>query len=337
VNRKVVTYYPEDMFDIVTWHDGSPLSIGDFVLYMIWQFDPAKEASPYYDEGQVPGFNSFMSTFKGVKILSENPLVIETYDDYWLLDAEEMVDTWWPYYAQGQAPWHAMVPGMRADANLEAAWTDDKAVANEIEQISYIAGPTIEILAGEMVSATEEAFIPYAPTLGNYITADEVAARYANLGEWYRRRGHFWIGTGPFYLERAFPVEGTLILQRYNAYPDSADKWAGFAEPPLPVIEVDGEDMVGIGDEAVYDVYATFQDEPYAVADMKMVKFLVFDATGELAYVGEAEGVEDGYWQATLGADVTGALEAGANQLVIVAVSNRAVIPVKETFEFVTQ
>jgi peptide/nickel transport system substrate-binding protein len=210
-------------------------------------------------------------------------------------------------------------------------------VANEIDQISYIAGPTLEILNSKLISATEEAFIPFAPTMSNYVTSEEASARYANLTEWFRRRGHFWIGTGPFYLERAFPVEGTLILQRYDAYPDPSDKWAGFAEPPLPVVEVDGEDMVTIGEEAVYDIFATFQDEPYTVADMKMVKFLVFDATGNLAYVGEAEGVEDGYWQATLGADVTGALEAGANQLVVVAVSNRAVIPVTETFEFVTQ
>jgi hypothetical protein len=94
---------------------------------------------------------------------------------------------------------------------------------------------------------------------------------------------------------------------------------------------------VTIGEEAVYDIFATFQDAPYPAADMKMVKFLVFDATGALAYVGEAEAVEDGHWQAMLGADVTGALEAGANQLVVVAVSSRAVIPVKETFEFVTQ
>jgi peptide/nickel transport system substrate-binding protein len=337
VNRKVVTYYPEDMFDTVTWHDGSPLSIGDFVLYMIMQFDRAKEASPYYDEGAVPGFNSFISTHKGVRIVSEDPLVIETYDDYWLIDAEEMVDTWWPAWAYGPGAWHAIVPGMRADANLEAAWSDDKAVANEIEQLSYIAGPTLEIMAGELVSATEEAFIPYAPTLGEYISADEAAARYANLQEWYRRRGHFWVGTGPFYLERAFPVEGTLILQRFDAYPDASDKWAGFDEPPLPVIEIDGPDRVSIGEEAVYDIFATFKDEPYPAADMKMVKFMVFDATGALAYTGEAEAAEDGYWQATLGADVTGALEAGANQLLFVAVSNRAVIPVSETFDFVTQ
>ncbi|MEJ2737457.1 MAG: ABC transporter substrate-binding protein, partial [Anaerolineae bacterium] len=337
VNRRSVVYYPEDLWETVAWHDGSPLDMGDLMMYMILTFDRAKEASPSYDESYVPYFNSFLSTFKGFRILSEDPLVIETYDDYWLLDAEEMVNTWWPYYDAGPGAWHNMVPGLLADGNLEAAWSTGKAEANGIELISYIAGPTVEILANKLISATEEVFIPYAPTLGQYVTAEEAAARYANLQEWFRRRGHFWLGTGPYYLERGFPVEGTLILQRNEAYPDPADRWSGFAEPPLPEIVVDGPGSVTTGEEAVYDVLVTFQDEPYPTADLKMVKYLVFDATGQLAHAGEAGAVEDGYWQATLSADVTGALEAGSNQLVIVAVSKRAVIPVRATVQFVTQ
>ena len=337
VNRKSVIYYPEDLWDTVTWHDGSPLDMGDFVMYMILQFDRAKEASPYYDESYVPNFSPFISTFKGVRILSEDPLVIETYDDYWLLDAEEMVDSWWPVYAHGPGAWHNLVPGMVADSNLEAAWSVYKAEANEIEQLNYIAGPTIDILKADLDAIQAEGFIPFEPTLGQYVTPAEAEARYANLQEWFRRRGHFWLGTGPYYLERGFPVEGTIILQRNKAYPDPADRWAGFAKPPLPVIDVDGEEMVTIGEEAVYDIFAIFQDEPYPAADMKMVRYLLFDATGELAYAGEADAVEDGYWQATLTADVTGALEAGSNQLVIVAVSKRAVIPVRTALQFVTQ
>jgi peptide/nickel transport system substrate-binding protein len=307
------------------------------MLFMILTFDRAKEASPYYDESAVPSFNSFIATFKGMRILSEDPLVIETYDDFWLLDAEEIVTSWWPYYDQGPGAWHNMAPGLQADGNLEAAWTDSKAETNEIEHLSYIAGPTIDILKAQLDTIQAEGFIPYAPTMGQYVSAEEIEARYANLQEWFRRRGHFWIATGPFFLERAFPVEGTVILQRNTAYPDLATKWAGFAEAPLPEVLVDGPGSVTMGDEAVYDVFAEFQGEPYPVAEMAMVKFLVFDATGQLAHVGEAEAVEDGYWTATLSADVTGALEAGSNQLVVVVVSSRAVIPVKATVQFVTQ
>jgi hypothetical protein len=68
-----------------------------------------------------------------------------------------------------------------------------------------------------------------------------------------------------------------------------------------------------------------------------MVKYLVFDAAGELAHVGWGEAVEDAHWQAVLGADVTAGLEAGSNQFAAIVVSKRAVLPITETMPFVTQ
>jgi hypothetical protein len=38
-----------------------------------------------------------------------------------------------------------------------------------------------------------------------------------------------------------------------------------------------------------------------------------------------------------LGADLTGSLEAGSNQFAAIVVSKRAVLPVTETMQFVTQ
>jgi peptide/nickel transport system substrate-binding protein len=46
---KVVMYYEDDLFDKMTWHDGSPVTVADMVMYMIMQFDRSKEASPLYD------------------------------------------------------------------------------------------------------------------------------------------------------------------------------------------------------------------------------------------------------------------------------------------------
>ena len=45
----------------------------------------------------------------------------------------------------------------------------------------------------------------------------------------------------------------------------------------------------------------------------------------------------DGHWQAVLAADVTGALEAGSNQIAAIVVSKRALLPVTEVLQFVTQ
>ena len=49
------------------------------------------------------------------------------------------------------------------------------------------------------------------PIFSHFVDEAEVAERLANLTEWFRRYGHFWLGTGPYYLQRAFPVEGTVI------------------------------------------------------------------------------------------------------------------------------
>ena len=65
---------------------------------------------------------------------------------------------------------------------------------------------------------------------------------------------------------------------------------------------MDGPGSVTIGEEATYDVFVTFEGEDYAVDDISMVKYLVFDATGELVHVGDAAAVGDGHWQAVLSA-----------------------------------
>jgi hypothetical protein len=79
--RKSTVYYQEDLFDVVTWHDGSPISMGDFLMGMILTFDRGKEASAIYDASAAPTLRSFLSSFKGVKVVSTDPLVIETYTD----------------------------------------------------------------------------------------------------------------------------------------------------------------------------------------------------------------------------------------------------------------
>ena len=75
----------------------------------------------------------------------------------------------------------------------------------------------------------------------------------------------------------------------------------------------------------------------YAVDEIDKAAVLVFDAAGELVFSGDAEAVADGQWQATLGSDLTGSLSAGSNQLAVIVVSKRALVPVRETLQFVTQ
>ena len=73
------------------------------------------------------------------------------------------------------------------------------------------------------------------------------------------------------------------------------------------------------------------------LADISAVSYLVFDASGGLVGTGEAEAVEDGLFQVTLGSDVTSQLGTGASKLEVVVVSKAVAIPTFAAFEFVAQ
>ncbi len=88
--------------------------------------------------------------------------------------------------------------GNMAEAAGELAYSADKATEKSIEQMSFIGGPSMDILAKYLDQAIAEKTIPYAATLGEYITANQAVARYTNLKNWYTAHGHFWVGTGPY-------------------------------------------------------------------------------------------------------------------------------------------
>jgi peptide/nickel transport system substrate-binding protein len=342
--QKTIVYYPSELYE-TTWHDGSNFSIGDIVMHMIMYFEPGKPGSAIFDQSQEATLNAWLQAFKGVRIISQDPLVIETYTDNYALESE-LIDqisqaTWYPSESDilpyGIAAWHSMGIGVRPEAAGELAFTTAKSTELEVDRTNYIGGPSLEIMAGHLISATEETWIPYEATLGQFVSEEEAAERWANYSEWYRKRGHFWIGTGPYYLEGAFPVEGTVIAKTNPSYIDRADRWSGFTTPKIAEIEVDGPGRVDIGGEATYEAYVTFQGEPYPLDEIETVSYLVLDATGALAFTGEAEAVEDGLFQVTLSSDQTSGLESGANRLEVVVVSKVVAIPSSASYEFVTQ
>jgi len=331
---KSTVVYPADLFDKVTWHDGSNLSAGDFAMAMIVTFDLGKTDSPYFEPVSQPTLEAFLSTFKGVKIVSTSPLTIEHYTDTWFTNAESNVTTWWPYYAYGQAPWHTMALGLMSQEAGTLAFSPDKALELEVEQMSFISGPSIEVLAGNLETATAENFIPYGEALSSVVSAEEATARYTNLAEWFRRRGHFWLGTGPYFLQRAFPVEGTVILEHNPAYAYPSDRWSAYATPNFPSAVVDGPTELSIGDEASYTVSVTNADgDAYAAEDISRVLYLVFDAEGNLVLQGEAEGGDGGQYTVTFD---TSDLPEGSNRLQVVVVSKLVGVPLFLNQQFVT-
>jgi len=336
-NTKTVLYYNKDLFK-TKLHDGNTLSIGDFVLGMILTFDRPNAKSAIFDEAAGPAFKSFMRNFRGWRIVSKDPLVVEAYSDTIYPDAELIASARdvYPYYSQGIGMWHTLSLGIQAEAAKELIFTSGKSSKLKMEQMNFIGGPSLKILEKYLTSSTEKSYIPYAPTLGQYVTAAEAKTRYENLAKFYKDRGHFWVGDGPFYLYQVRPTEKQVTLRKFPDFMDPADRWLRFATAPIPEAAVSGPSRVTVGQKADFTINVTFKKQPYAVKDIDFVKFLVIDATGNLAFTGDAKAVKDGEWSASLTAEQTGKLAAGSNRLEVIVVSKLVAKPTFESMAFVT-
>jgi peptide/nickel transport system substrate-binding protein len=337
-NVKSVVTYPADLFETVKWHDGSPISVGDFVMSMIMQFDPAKPDSPIYDKSLALSLDAKLVSFKGYRIVSTNPLTIESYNDQYYSDAELNVLPLWPqspFGLTGENSWQILAISNLAEAAGELAYTQDKADDAQIDNTSWVGGPSLEILSKYLDQATGESYIPYEPTLGKYISKEEADLRYANFKKWYKDHGHFWVGTGPYYLDKVFTTEKSLVLKNNPDFPDLADRWTRFSEPKLAITVLDGPAQVKAGEEAVFDATVTFKDEPYLQSDIQKVKYILYDASGTVVNVGDAKAVEDGHYQVTLPADVTSKLPNGSARLEVAVVPIPVAIPSFTSLDFV--
>ncbi len=338
---KVVLYFPPDLFDTVKWHDGSNLSVADFVMQMIMTFDYANPDSAIYNEDLAANLTAFMTTFKGVKIVSTSPLVIETYSDNFYSDAEldaSVIGSWWPTYLYGEAPWESIAIGNIAVANKELAWGTGQADRNKVEWMSFIGGPSLAILAKDLDTAIADKTIPYAPTMSAYLTADDAVARYTALKTWYTARGHFWDGTGPYYLASVDLNAGSAVVKNNTAFVDTADRWSAFGQAPLAVAALDGPAQVNIGKDVAFNVTVTLKSDgtPYPTANVKELKFLVYDSQGKTVYVGEGVAVagSDGKYTATIPASVTSTLVAGTGRIEAAAVLIPVAIPAFTTLDY---
>jgi len=343
-HMKVVETFPSDMFQTVKWQDGSPLSVGDFIMSIIENFDRAKPDSPIYDDVYVSTFQSFQQGFKGVKIDSTDPLVIEYYSDVYAPDAEQDVPGGavvpgfsWPNYVYGnEASWDAIAMGNAAVGDGQLAWSTDVATEKKVEWASFIGGPSLDILTKELATLAGNSTIPYAPTLSKYVTADEAKTRYANLQAWYTAHKNYWVGTGPYYLDSVNLTAKTLTLKNYTDYPDTADRFSQFTTPMIPDVKLDGPATVKIGDTATFNITATFQGQPYPQSDVSKVTYLLFDATGAVVDKGTATGIADGQWQVALSSDVTSKLTAGSNKFEAILAPIPVAQPAFVTLSFVT-
>ena len=143
-------------------------------------------------------------------------------------------------------------------------------------------------------------------------------AAYTNLKNWYTAHGNFWVGTGPYMLDKAStdrkdrhhdPLRRPSPIRRIHG-PHSA-------QPKIAVVSVDGPAQVTIGQEGDFNVTVTFNNAPYPSAEISQVKYLLFDATNAIVNTGTATMTAEGSYKVALTSDITTKLTAGSDKLEI--------------------
>ena len=331
---KTIVHYADNLWE-TNWHDGNKLSLADFLFGFILSFDRAKPKSPIFDEAAVPAFRTFMSHFRGARILEKNPLVVEIYSDQLFPDAETIAGSRTADFYTN-TPWHELALGVLAERNRELAFSASKADRLKVQWLSYISGPSLAVLDRQLAAALKEAFIPYRNTLGEYVNVQGATERYEKLRDWRQTRKHFWVSNGPFYLHTVYPVEKIVVIRKSHLFSDPANKWVRFVEPRIADVEVAGSRMVKVGSNVEFQVQVSFQGKPYPAQDIEFIRYLLFDARGELVELANAEPVREGVWRVALNSKQTARLALGSNRLEVVVTSRVVALPSFRSFRFVT-
>jgi len=91
-----------------------------------------------------------------------------------------------------------------------------------------------------------------------------------------------------------------------------------------------------IGEEATFDIFVSFDGEPYPSDEIKQVMVLLYNANGEIIFTGQAESVAPGQYQVLLSAEDTAKFESGSNKIEVAVVPLPVSIPTFTSIEFIT-
>ncbi len=333
-----------DVIGNVTYHDGSVMSLADWLAFWPLRFERANPESTVYDESYVSAYQTFRANFLGQRLVSESPLVFEYYTNYTALEAEDVLSNGestralpyigtygyngWPDY-----PWHMVAIGMNVEEqNIGYTWTKAKATKVDGEWMNYIAGASLAVLEDALDASNATSYRPLLAS--EYVSVEEATERYSNLESWYDDKGHFWVTSGPYYLDQADFIAHIAVVKAFRDYQFKADRWAWLTTPPIPESSVELPEIVaGMSGTVVPGVNASFiltlssDGEPYPNDRIDFVKYLVINSAGGVLVDGDAIAGAEGEWTITLNQSTTLKMMEGTYTLLTIALSKDVALP----------
>jgi len=301
------------------WHDGTPVSKEDIMMFIYEILGIATPESPIYDAAAIaPAVQTFANTFKGIKWVSDN--VYEIYIDYTHPDETfiaAQADVF-PYM-----PWHvyALVNSLYQDK--KAAFSETTARELGVSQIDLTKGDTLPLLK-EYLDKLAPSFIH--PAVRDFVK--DPSSRWNSLKSFSEKYGHYLVMSGPFYIERVDPVAAQVILAAYRDYPFTADRWDSLRSPRVPSITVQVPAEVVPGLPAVINITSSVEGKPYSEVN---VQYVLEDPSGVVVASGSASAKAPGVFAVEFTKEATSKLVAGIYKLTVIGVGAEAALAATKT------
>ena len=214
-NVKVTVKYTNNIFEL-KWHDGSAFSIADIVMSFITRTQLTDKKSALYDPYISQETGEEIANFRGFKVISAKPLVIEYYTDSYTTFVSDNINPLWIDYTNGQQSWAMAAVANTINALKAANYTYGSSLDNESLYLDYLKGSSLDLLEQATTNLEEQSFIPYFTILAHYITPEIANSQYNNILEFYNQYRHFHIGIGPYMITNVDALTPTLTLSRFN-------------------------------------------------------------------------------------------------------------------------
>ncbi|RFA94531.1 ABC transporter substrate-binding protein [Pyrobaculum aerophilum] len=298
------------------------MTVADVLYGIAHIFQRVNETTKIHDPGTItPGAQVFVERLVGLKVEDAGDnIVVHMWVNYWHPDETFIVQF---FDVTPSYPWELAYLMDVAVASGRLAWVVETAQAKNIEVLDLAKGPSLGIL--EQVLSEVKGSVPQA--ISEFVNNTDVSARWAALESWYEAMKHFYVSNGPFYLERVDTAANQAVLAAFRDYAfDTSREYAPLYKPRVPVIEI--TDIITSAPAGVpisATLSATLEGSPYNNVEMK---FILFDAAGNVVYSGEGTRIGDGRFKVEVPADVTSMLKPGVYTLNIIAVGADAAVPI---------
>jgi len=321
------------------WHNGIPMDKSDLLysFYFMYEWGTnSGESDLTVDPEYTSRVELGLPYFKGIRFISENDDIVESYLDQWHYDPKEIAASAGVW---AQEPWEITAASERLVLSNDLSFSKSQSTTKNAEWLSLIIPDHANLIKKELIKMKNEDFIP-SPLKG-IVSLEQAKDRYDASIDWIEKHNHALISNGAFYLDRYNPSGRIIDIKRFNdpSYPFERDYWSDFVNPKsIQVVSVNVSKFIKIGEEKTLEFQVLVDNIPMnrTMSSSVTAKFFLTDYNGNIISHGKALPVLDklGYFKISLPQEETYKIPLGPVTLKIYANIKESLRPFISTNTF---